>query len=162
MAGEGVALPAFNQNFYFQDTGDVGRKGLNEGGDGEFFSQDARAVAVGKGSVNVDDGEARIDEVDAANVGSRWKRVRRSLVEIEGDEGAKQFFGALLANRGHRDLSGLRAEDADVVVSDEESNPFGGSGDGCDDGARVDGGDGSGGSASPHAPGVDTHPQYSC
>ena len=83
VTGQGVALLAFDQDSHFQDARDVCGERLDERGDGEFFGENAGAVAVGEGGVDVDDGESGIDEVDAANVGAGRERVRRRLVEIE-------------------------------------------------------------------------------
>jgi len=71
---------------------------LDERGDGEFFGENAGAMAVGERGIDVDDGESGIDEIDAANVRAGRKWVRRRLVEIEGDKGTEDFFGALLAD----------------------------------------------------------------
>ncbi len=157
MACESVALLAFHQNFHFQNSRYVGRESLDERRDGEFFGEDAGTVTVGEGGIDVDDGEAGVDEVDTANLGPRGQGMRGRFVEIEGDESTENFFGALLADRRHGDLSRLSVEDADVVVGHVQSNGLGGTGDWRNYGTDVGGGDGSGGGASAHVPGVEAH-----
>ena len=83
VTGEGVTLFAFHQNFYFQNAGDIRGQRLDERRDREFLDQHARTVSIGKGGIDVDDSEAGIDQVNAANVGTGWQRMRRRLVEIE-------------------------------------------------------------------------------
>ena len=92
MAGQGFALFAFDQDFHFQNAGDVRGERLDQRRDGEFFREHAGAVAVGESGVDVDDGEAGIDEIDAANVGAGRKRVRRRLIEIERDAGREAIL----------------------------------------------------------------------
>ena len=85
VAGERVAFFAVHQNLHFQNAGRVGRDGVDQRGDREFLDQHAGAVSVGEGGVQVDDGDAGIDQVDAANVGAGPENVRRRLVEVERD-----------------------------------------------------------------------------
>src|SRR6202041_2158676 len=62
-------------------------------------------------------------------------------------------------DRGHRNLRRLGAENLDIVIGHKQGHSFRISGDGGDDGSRVEGGDGSGSGASAHAPGVKAHPE---
>ncbi len=130
MAGEGVAFFAVDQDLHFQNAWGVGRDGVDQRGDGQFFDQDAGAVSVGEGGVQVDDGDSGIDQKDAADVGAGAEHVGRGLVEIEGEQGAQKFFGALLASGGQRNQGRLGAQAAIVIVRDVEGDALGRSGDG--------------------------------
>jgi len=89
------------------------------GRDRKFFDEHAGAVSVRESGVDVDDGEAGVDEVDTADVGAGWEWVRRRFDQIESDEGAKHFFGALLTDRGHGNLRRLGSEYSDVVIGNK-------------------------------------------
>src|SRR5271156_3312082 len=65
--GQSVALVAFYQDLYSGDSGNVRGQRLDQRNHTEFFDQDAGAVTVGEGGVEVDDGESGIDQVDVAN-----------------------------------------------------------------------------------------------
>ncbi len=95
----------------------------------KFFDEDAGAVSVGKGGVQVDDGDSGIDQKDAADVGAGAENVGRGLVEIEREQGAQKFFGALLASGRQRNQSRLGAQAAIVIVRDVKGDALGGSGD---------------------------------
>ena len=82
MTRERVALLAFDQNLHLQNARNVGGERLNERGDCELLGEHAGAVPIGEGSVDVDDGEARVDKIDAANFRPDRQRVRGRLVEI--------------------------------------------------------------------------------
>ena len=62
-------------------------------------------MGVGEGGVEVDDGDSGVDQEDSADVGAGAEDVRRGFVEVDGEDGAEEFFGALLASGG----SGIRA-----------------------------------------------------
>src|SRR5436305_1050067 len=102
-------------------------------------------MGIGEGGIQVDDGGSGVDEEDATDFGSGTEQVGRGLVEIEGDEGAKEFFGALLASGGERDAGRFGAQRPVFIVSDEESYSLSGSSDGRGQGAGIGGGDGRGG-----------------
>lgn len=68
MARQGVALLAFHQNFYSQNAGYVGGERLYQRCDGELFGKDSGTVTVSEGGVDVNDREAGIDEINAANL----------------------------------------------------------------------------------------------
>src|SRR5258706_3602023 len=160
MAGQSLTFFTFHQNLHSKNAGEVGGERLDQGRYSQFFRQNAGAVAVGEGGIEVDDGQAGVDEVNAADVGALRDRVRRGLVEIKREKGAEQFFGALLAHARQRDAGGLRVEHANVVIGNEEGYLLGRSGHRRDYGPSVEGGDGACSGASAHTPGVETHAQY--
>jgi len=114
VAGEGVAFLAVDQNFYFQNAGSVGGDGVDQRRDGQILDQHAGAVRVGKGAVQVNDGDSGIDQKDTVDVGAGAKNVGRGLVEIARQQGPQKFFGTLLASGGQRNQGELGAQGAIV------------------------------------------------
>ncbi len=98
MACQGVAFFAIHQNFYASDAGSIGSQRLDQRRDGEFLFQNAGAMAVGESGISIDDGKIRWYEIDIADFGASRQRVRRGVIEVHVDQGAKQFFGALLTS----------------------------------------------------------------
>ncbi len=76
MAGQGFSCFAFDEDADSLDGWDVDGEGFDQGVDGELFAEDAGAVLVGEGGVEIDNGDSGIDEVDAADVGGGSERVR--------------------------------------------------------------------------------------
>src|ERR1700681_826275 len=73
MASERFASFAFDQNVHALDAGNIRRQSLYQRIDRELFAEDAGAVLVGKRGIQIDDGCARINEVNAANIRYRSK-----------------------------------------------------------------------------------------
>ena len=147
MARQAVTLFSVDQNFHFQNAGNVGGECTNQRGDGKFLDQNAGTVSIGKGGIKIDDREAGINQVHAANLGANADGVRRRLVEIKRKQSTKQFFSALLAAGGQRDPGRLRTENAGIVIGYEKRQLLGGAGRGGSQRTSVRSGDGDGGAS---------------
>src|ERR1700736_2569316 len=96
VARQALTLFSVDQNFHFQNAGNVRGECMNQRGDGKFLDQNAGTVSIGKGGVEIDDREAGINQVHAANLGAHPYGMRLRLVEIKRKQNPKQFFCALL------------------------------------------------------------------
>src|SRR4051812_29999681 len=97
MARQSFSRIAFHQDLYAADTGNIGGQSLYQRIDGELLAQNVRAMLIGESAVDVNDSRARIDQENAANIGSRRQRVRLVRLLVNAEESAQQFFAALLA-----------------------------------------------------------------
>src|SRR5215469_12659477 len=126
VAGEGFAVAALDENLYTQNVRDIRGQRLNHRGYRELFFENPGAVSVGEDSVHVDDRDARRDQINCAQIGSQWQRVRRILGKVDFQEGPQHFFCTLLARRGKCNIDSLHAQDSRVIVGNVERYRFGG------------------------------------
>ncbi len=73
-------------------------------------------MPIGEGGIQVDDGKSRRYHVYRVHIRSRTQRVRRIFPEIDFEQRAQQFLGALLACGRQRNVSGLRVQRSRIVV----------------------------------------------
>src|SRR6266849_8264882 len=100
VSGERVARLAFDQDVDPLDSRNVDGQRLHQRIYGELLAENAGAVLVGEGGIQIDDGRTRIDEVDAADVRGWSQRMRRSRLLVDAQQRAQQLFGSLLASSG--------------------------------------------------------------
>src|SRR5208283_2470876 len=73
---ERVARLALDQNVDPLYPRDVNGQCLHQRIHGELLAENAGAMLVGEGSIQINDGRARSDQVDGADVGRRRQRMR--------------------------------------------------------------------------------------
>src|SRR5208282_2291977 len=93
VAGQGIAGLALYEDIDALDAGYVDGQGFNEGVDGELFAENAGAVLVDEGGVEIDEGCSGIDEVDGADIGCGGEGMGGSGQLVEAQQGAEEFFG---------------------------------------------------------------------
>src|SRR5258707_3965731 len=116
VSGEGVPGFAFDEDVHTLDSRDVDGQRLHQRVYGKLLVENAGAVLVGERGIQIDDGCARIDQVDAANV-RRWgQRMGGARLLVDTQQSAQQLLRALLASSGERNLRRPGAEHAGVVI----------------------------------------------
>ena len=76
MSGERISRLTLDQDVDPLYPRNVAGQRLHQRIHGELLAENAGAVLVGEGSIQIDDGRARIDQVDGADVRRRRQRMR--------------------------------------------------------------------------------------
>src|ERR1700693_3263483 len=83
MSGERVSRLTFDEDVHSLDSRNVDGERLHQRVYGELLVENAGAVLVGEGGIQIDDSCARIDQVDAANVRRRSYRMGRARLLVD-------------------------------------------------------------------------------
>ena len=106
----------FDEDVHSLDSRNVDGERLHQRIYGELLVENAGAMLVGERGIQIDDGGARINQVDAADVRGRSQRMGGAGLLVDAQQGAQQFFGSLLASSGKRNLRRSGAEHAGGVI----------------------------------------------
>src|ERR1700716_798402 len=116
MSGERISCLTFDEDVHTLDSRNVDGQSLHQRVYGELLVENAGAVLVGKGGIQIDDGRAWIDQVDAANVRRRGQRMGGARLLVDAQQRAQQLLRSLLESSGKRNLRGAGAEQTGVVI----------------------------------------------
>src|ERR1039458_3784248 len=110
MSGERISRLALDQDVDPLDARNVAGQRLHQRIHGELLAENAGAMLVGEGSIQIDDGRARSDQVDGADVRRQSQRMGSARLLVDAQQCAQQLLGSLLASSGKRNLRRSQAQ----------------------------------------------------
>src|SRR5467141_2634938 len=116
MPRERVPGFAFDEDVHTLDARNVDGQCLYQRIYGELFVENAGAVLVSECGIQIDDGSARIDQVDAAYIRRRGQGMGSARLLVDTQQSAQQLLRSLLASSRERNLRRPRAEHAGGVI----------------------------------------------